>query len=39
MNFTKGLIGAYNFIVLLATLSYLPIYASSTIAKNPIISC
>ncbi|MGL5615942.1 MAG: APC family permease [Sarcina sp.] len=33
MNFTKGLIGAYNFIVLLATLSYLPIYASSTIAE------
>lgn len=33
MNFTKGLVGAYHFIVLLATLSYLPIYASSTIAE------
>ena len=33
MNFTKGLAGAYNFIVVLATLSYLPIYAISTIAE------
>lgn len=33
MNFTKGLTGAYNFIVLLATLSYLPIYAASAIAE------
>lgn len=33
MNFTKGLAGAYNFIVVLATLSYLPIYAVSTIAE------
>lgn len=33
MNFTKGLAGAYNFIVVLATLSYLPIYAFSTIAE------
>ncbi len=33
MNFTKGLAGAYSFIVVLATLSYLPIYAISTIAE------
>lgn len=33
LNFFKGLNGAYNFIVLLSTLSYLPVYAVSTIAE------
>ncbi|MGL5417050.1 MAG: APC family permease [Clostridium sp.] len=33
LNLFKGLNGAYNFIVLLATLSYLPVYAVSTIAE------
>lgn len=33
MNFTEGLSGAYNFIVLLATLSYLPVYAFTAIAE------
>ncbi|MGL5244866.1 MAG: APC family permease [Sarcina sp.] len=33
MNFMKGLSNAYNFIVILATLSYLPIYASTSIAE------
>lgn len=38
LNFVKGLSGAYNFIVLLATLSYLPIYAASTITEVLIIA-
>lgn len=33
MNFTSGLSGAYSFIVLLATLSYLPVYAFTAIAE------
>lgn len=33
LNFFKGLNGAYNFIVLLSTLSYLPVYAISTISE------
>ncbi|MPQ43311.1 APC family permease [Clostridium tarantellae] len=33
LNFTKGLSNAYNFIVILATLSYLPIYASTAIGE------
>lgn len=33
MNFTEGLSGAYSFIVLLATLSYLPVYAFTAIAE------
>lgn len=33
MNFIQGLSNAYNFIVLLATISYLPIYAVTTIAE------
>ncbi|MGL4850852.1 MAG: APC family permease, partial [Clostridium sp.] len=33
LNLFQGLNGAYNFIVLLATLSYLPVYAVSTIAE------
>lgn len=38
LNFIKGLSDAYNFIVLLATLSYLPIYAVSTIAELLLIA-
>lgn len=37
LNFTKGLVGAYNFVVLLATLSYLPIYALSSMAEIVIL--
>ncbi|MGL4989849.1 MAG: APC family permease [Sarcina sp.] len=37
MNFFKGLNGAYNFIVLLSTLSYLPVYAVSTIAEIMLV--
>lgn len=33
MNFIQGLSNAYNFIVLLATIAYLPIYAVSAIAE------
>lgn len=33
MNFTDGLSGAYSFIVLLATLSYLPVYGFTAIAE------
>lgn len=38
LNFFKGLNGAYNFIVLLSTLSYLPVYAVSTIAELMLIT-
>ena len=38
LNFVKGLSDAYNFIVLLATLSYLPIYAASTMAELLLIA-
>ena len=37
LNFFKGLNGAYNFIVLLSTLSYLPVYAVSTIAEIMLV--
>lgn len=37
LNFFKGLNGAYNFIVLLSTLSYLPVYAISTIAEMMLV--
>ncbi|MGL5575643.1 MAG: APC family permease [Sarcina sp.] len=37
LNFFKGLNGAYNFIVLLSTLSYLPVYAVSTIAEMMLV--
>lgn len=37
LNFFKGLNGAYNFIVLLSTLSYLPVYAISVIAEIMLI--
>ncbi|WP_055072078.1 amino acid permease [Clostridium massiliamazoniense] len=33
LNFIPGFTGAYNFIVLLSTLSYMPVYAVSTIAE------
>jgi basic amino acid/polyamine antiporter, APA family len=33
MNYTKSLIAAFNFIILLATLSYLPVYASTAAAE------
>ncbi|MGL4740768.1 MAG: APC family permease [Sarcina sp.] len=38
MNFTEGLAGAYNFVVLLATLSYLPVYGFSAIAEIVLMS-
>ncbi|MGL4739337.1 MAG: APC family permease [Sarcina sp.] len=37
LNFFKGLNGAYNFIVLLSTLSYLPVYAVSTLAEMMLV--
>ena len=37
LNFFKGLNGAYNFIVLLSTLSYLPVYAVSTLAEIMLV--
>lgn len=33
LNFSQGLVGAYQFVVLLATLSYLPIYAICAMAE------
>lgn len=33
LNFSKGLVGAYQLVVLLATLSYLPIYALCAMAE------
>ena len=33
MNYTKSLISAFNFIILLATLSFLPMYASTCAAE------
>ncbi|MGL4990041.1 MAG: APC family permease [Sarcina sp.] len=38
MNFTEGLSGAYSFIVLLATLSYLPVYGFTAIAEIILMS-
>ena len=38
MNFTEGLSGAYTFIVLLATLSYLPVYGFTAIAEIILMS-
>lgn len=37
MNFSKGMTGAFNFIALLATLSYLPIYAVTCLAEMKIM--
>lgn len=38
MNYTKGLSAAFNFIALLATLSFLPIYAFTAVAEIILIA-
>lgn len=38
MNYTKSLSSAFNFVILLATLSYLPMYASTAAAEIYLLS-
>lgn len=38
MNYTKSLISAFNFMILLATLSYLPVYASTAAAEIMLVT-
>jgi hypothetical protein len=37
MNYNKSLVGAFTFVILLATLAYLPVYAMTALAEIKIM--